>query len=161
MKRLIIGLFFLVFVIAIAGILRAEEGIFYEGEVVECNAGKSITIKDASGKLLKFKAAEGNKIPMKECGEWKGAWIEAEGEIVRFITDSISGMTVKEFEEKINEIRNQAVANLKKSGKTVYEAEIASEAWKLAMTAYFTHLTKEWKKVNDYFFDRRPQFKTK
>lgn len=145
MKRLMISLMVLVFVVASAGLSMAEEYSYHAGELVDCKAGEYVMIKDEKGNTKTFPmtdvAIDGKKI--SQVHEWrkcdikeKSVWLAARSGAVIDVSELPKGVTIQEIEEKIKDIRLKAIDELIKEGYHVSEPMIAFGGWRIAGREY-------------------------
>lgn len=131
---------------ALEPLIKALE---YESELIRLNAAIVL------GEIGDAKAAEALKKALND---------KSEG-VRNYAKDALDFMEAEEFNRKVHEIRNQAIANLKKYGKPINDEEIVNEAWRIA-SRYYLHNKQSslaervhryfWKEERRYIHKRNP-----
>jgi len=135
------------------GYVPIEKEGFYAGKVIDCKAGKSITIEDPDNNILTFKIAEATIHSWKECDERGPVWLEAKGDTARYISELPEGVTLQQIERRIEDIRQKAIGNIREQGKRVHEPVIIYESWKIASKEYEANPDNmALRKVRTYFW---------
>jgi len=163
MKRLMIGLIALVFIIPSAGLSLAEEHSYHAGELTDCKARKFITIKDDEGNIVTFEMTEaawdGKRITRenewRRCEIEKGSvWLVARGHTVIYASKLPDRVTIREIEEMIKDIRQVAINWHIKERRPVTEHGIVRSSWTIAATESHRDPSNEVKRqVRIYFYN--------